>query len=118
MSTSYGTMNDSEGPSQSTMTVVAPCPTNSGHIELQVLPASSSTAARLLPRNTNPDLDDDDDEDASPPSPLGVKLTGYRLLNIVVVFTIGLAKFILSLKGRSITPTGLEYAGGSVLAIL
>jgi len=49
--------------------------------------------------------------------PLG-KLTGYRLLNIVLIFTIGVVKSIISLKSQSITPTGLELAGGSALAAL
>jgi len=119
MTTSYDTQAMEEGPSQSTITVAAPSPTNSGHIEFHVLPVNFSAAAEhiiIIPSNTNAELDDPegDDEDV----PLRVRLTGYRLLNIVVIFTIGVAKLILSLNGQSIAPTGLEYAGGSVLAIL
>jgi len=107
-----------EGPSQSTMTVAAPSPTNSSHVELQVLPISLSAATEHTLSGTNADLDDPEQDGEDAPLPLGVKLTGYRLLNIVVMFTIGVAKFILSLKSQSVTLTGLELAEGSVLAIL
>ncbi|KAH8988348.1 hypothetical protein EDB92DRAFT_1872102 [Lactarius akahatsu] len=40
--------------------------------------------------------------DAAPP-PLGVKLTGYRLLNITI--------------GRSTEPTTLDWVGGALLAV-
>jgi hypothetical protein len=36
--------------------------------------------------------------DATPP-PLGVKLTGYRLLNMTTVFSFGFIKGILTYKG-------------------
>jgi len=78
----------------------------------------SSSAAEPIPSDTNADLDDPEEDDEGDPLPLRVRFTGYRLLNIVVIFTIGVAKLILSLNGQSIAPTGLEYAGGSVLAIL
>jgi|SRR5712671_5624206 len=116
------------GLSQSTTTTTtsplppAPDPsTDFEHIELQALPASFPVATtEPLPGNTNTNADPDDleenDEDAQ--LPLGVKLTGYRLLNLVVIFTIGGAKFILSLQGKSVAPTGLEWAGGTVLAAL
>jgi len=43
-------------------------------------------------------MDDPEESDKDSPLPLGAKLPGYRLLNIVVIFTIGVAKFILSLE--------------------
>jgi len=90
-------------------------------IELQALPALFPIATtEPSPGNTNINTDPDDpeenDEDAQ--LPLGVKLTGYRLLNLVVILTIGVAKFILSLQGQSVAPTGLEWVGGTALAAL
>ncbi|KAH9034190.1 hypothetical protein EDB85DRAFT_1021401 [Lactarius pseudohatsudake] len=54
--------------------------------------------------------------DATPP-PLGAKLTGYRLLNITIVFSFGIAKAILTYKGRSTEPTTLDWVGGALLAV-
>ncbi|KAH9175797.1 hypothetical protein EDB89DRAFT_1847158 [Lactarius sanguifluus] len=51
------------------------------------------------------------------PPPLGAKLTGYRLLNITIVFSFGIAKAILSYKGRSTEPTTLDWVGGALLAV-
>jgi len=52
------------------------------------------------------------------PPPLGVKLTGYRLLNMSVVFTFGMAKAILTYMGRSAMPTTLDWIGGALLAVI
>lgn len=38
-----------------------------------------------------------------------VKLTGYRLLNIGVVFTFGTVKVVLSCLGESVTPNALDW---------
>jgi len=110
------------GPSQST-TTTAPPPTgtNAEHIlvEPQIVSATFPAAAEPPPGNTNAGPDDPtENDDVDAPPPLGFKLSGYKLLNIVVLFTIGVAKFILSLQGHSIAPTGLDWAGGCVLAIL
>ena len=120
MATSYDTQATSmeERPNQSVTTITASWPTNPGHVELQVLPASFPSAAKPIPSDADADLDDPKEDYEDAPLRLGFKLTGYRLLNIVLVFTIGMAKFILSLKGQPITPTGLEWAGGLVLVIL
>ncbi|KAH9956194.1 hypothetical protein BC827DRAFT_1157903 [Russula dissimulans] len=122
MPTSHDTLAMEPGPNQSTTTTTSlPVPTNAEHIlvEPRVVPANFPAATKPPPGKTNADVDDpeEDDEDA-PLLPRRVKFTGYRLLNILVIFTIGLAKFILSLKGQSIAPTVLEWAGGSVLTIL
>ena len=52
------------------------------------------------------------------PPPLGVKLTGYRLLNMSVVFIFGMAKAILTYMGRSAVPTTLDWIGGAFLAVM
>ena len=53
-----------------------------------------------------------------PPPPLGVKLTGYRLLNMSVMFSFFLAKGILTYMGRSVMPTTLDWFSGGVLSVL
>jgi len=105
---------------QSTTTVPLPLDVGHGRVESQVVPASYTPATGLPPGNTNTYLDDPEEDDEAHDAPLSlrVKLTGYRLLNILIIFTIGLAKFILSLNGQSVAPTGLEWAGGSVLTIV
>jgi len=55
--------------------------------------------------------------DATPP-PLGVKLTGYRLSFMTIVFSFGAAKSILAYKGQSIAPTILDWVSGTFLTIL
>ena len=103
-------------PITTTPFTTTPPPAAAQHIELQVLPAALPTTTELPPGNGDPDDPEENEVDAS--LPLGVKLTAYRLLNLVVLLAIGLAKFILSLKGQSIAPSGLEWVGGSVLAAL
>ena len=106
------------GPSQSRTTTTPPPPDveQLEHIELQVLPAALPTTTEPPSGNTDPEDPGENEVDDS--FPLGVKLTAYRLLNLVVMLAFGLAKFILSLKGQSIAPAGLEWVAGSVLAAL
>ncbi|KAI9435757.1 hypothetical protein H4582DRAFT_1968557 [Lactarius indigo] len=56
------------------------------------------------------------DVDAAPP-PLGVNLTGYRLLNMATVFSFGITKGILTYMGQSTAPTTLDWVGGALLAV-
>jgi len=49
--------------------------------------------------------------------PLGVKLTGYRLLNMGVVFVFGLTKAVLTYMGQSAVPTTLDWVSGALLAV-
>jgi hypothetical protein len=51
------------------------------------------------------------------PPPLGVKLTGYRLLNMSVVFVFGITKAILTYMGQSALPTTLDWVSGAFLAV-
>jgi hypothetical protein len=104
------------GPNRSTATTTAPPPPVDADItehdnilaELQVLPATAPTTAE--PPLGNSDQENEGDVQV----PLGVKLTTYRLLNLVVIFAFGLAKFIWSLKGQRAAPTGLEWAVGTI----
>jgi len=50
--------------------------------------------------------------------PLGVKLTGYRLLNMTIVFSFGIIKGILTYMGQSTAPTTLDWVSGALLAVV
>ncbi|KAH9953846.1 hypothetical protein BC827DRAFT_1159035 [Russula dissimulans] len=101
---------------RTTTTTTAPPPTNPAHI----LAPASFPAAEPPHGNTNADPNDSKEDDEDAPLPFGVKPTGSKLINIAVIFSIGVAKFIVSLRGRPNAPTraGLEWVGGLVLAIL
>jgi len=72
----------------------------------------------------NEAADEQDHEDSrattlhDPPPPLGVKLTGYRLLNMSVIFDFCLAKAILTYMGQSVAPTTLDLVAGGVLTVV
>ncbi|KAI0061500.1 hypothetical protein BV25DRAFT_1916862 [Artomyces pyxidatus] len=69
-----------------------------------------------------PDLEAQWDHNASgtnrPRPPLLVKLTGYRLLNMITVLAFGIAKAITSYQGKSTVPTTLDWILGVVLGLL
>ncbi|KAF8260069.1 hypothetical protein EI94DRAFT_1689981 [Lactarius quietus] len=50
--------------------------------------------------------------------PLGVKLTCYRLLNMMTVFSFGIIKGILTYMGQSTAPTTLDWVSGALLAVV
>jgi len=50
--------------------------------------------------------------------PLGVALTGYRLLAIAVTLGVGIPKAILSYRGQSLIPSTLDMVGGTAIAVL
>jgi hypothetical protein len=104
--------------SQSTTTTTAPPLADVEHIELQVLTAASSTTTAPPSRNADPEDPDMEENEVDASFPLGVKLTTYRLLNVVIILAFGLAKFMLSLKGQNIAPVGLDWVAGSVFAAL
>jgi len=108
------------GLSKSTTTALPP--TDADHIlveiDLNEVPASVPTAAQPPLGKTDADLYDTKEDDSDVPLSLGFKLTVFRLLNIIVIFTIGVATFTLFLKGQSIASTRLEWAVEPVLAIL
>jgi hypothetical protein len=93
-----------------------PPPTDIEQVELQVLPAGLPVTIQRPPGSADPDGAEEVEVDT--PLPLGVKLTGYRFLNLTVLLSFGLAKFVLSLQGQSIAPTGLDWVAGSVLAAM
>lgn len=59
----------------------------------------------------------DDLELALSSSERKVKLTGYRLLNIVTIAGFGITKAVLSYRGYSIVPTTLDWLSGVFFAI-
>ena len=63
-----------------------------------------------------PDKDCSVDVDAPPP--LGVELTGYRLVFMATVFCFGTVKIILAYVNQSIAPTTFDWVAGTFLAIL
>ncbi|KAI0263227.1 hypothetical protein BC834DRAFT_323856 [Gloeopeniophorella convolvens] len=99
---------------------VRPEPELAERIELEVLsasdPAPSPIAVELHTHAADPE--NPEANDTGTPPPLGIKLAGYRLLNMIMLIAVGLAKFILSLKGHSATPTGLEWMAGLILAAM
>jgi len=105
------------GPSQPMATTMTAIPSLSTNAQTILDSELEPQALRPLPATEPPpgNINDSEEgyEDAS--LPLGVKLTGYRLINLAVILGIGAAKFVFSLQGYSTAPTGLEWAGGSVL---
>jgi hypothetical protein len=75
-----------------------------------ILPSRTSYSDQGLEDDRPTTLDD-------PPPPLGVKLTGYRLLNMSVVFAFGITKAILTYMGQSVAPTTLDWVAGVLLTI-
>jgi len=71
----------------------------------------------LLGTSSGDDIGDrEQDQIASPP--LGVKLTMYRLLNIVVISAFGISKAVCAYQGQSVAPTTLELVGGTFFAVI
>ena len=62
--------------------------------------------------------DDIGNEEQIASRPLGVKLTMYRLLNIVVILAFGISKAVCAYHGQSVAPTTLELAGGTFFAVM
>jgi hypothetical protein len=89
-------------------------------VELILLPCLLPSSSKSLDRqNIDPEEQDDDrlvDVDATPP-PLGVKLTGCRLVSMTTVLSCGIVKSILAYKGQSIAPTTLDWVAGTSLTV-
>ena len=50
--------------------------------------------------------------------PLRVKLTGYRLVSMATVLSLGTIKTIRTYKGQSIAPTTLDWVSGAFLMVM
>jgi len=76
---------------------------SSSHIQITVEPATEP------PTEQSPE--------AGRP-PLLVKLTGYRLLVVVVTIVLGTAKLVLIYRGQSLAPTWLDFTTAVLLALV
>ena len=73
----------------------------------------------LLPVGTSSGDDiGNEEQDQIASRPLGVKLTMYRLLNIVVISAFGISKAVCAYHGQSVAPTTLELVGGTFFAVM
>ncbi|KAI0273969.1 hypothetical protein BGY98DRAFT_921265 [Russula aff. rugulosa BPL654] len=50
--------------------------------------------------------------------PLGVELTGYRLLTTGVILGVGVPKAVYSYKGLALISTTLDWLAGVILAVI
>ena len=50
--------------------------------------------------------------------PLGVMLTGYRLLTTIVIMSIGIPKAVYSYYGQSLISPSLDWVGGIIITLL
>jgi len=91
-----------------------------GDVELQQFPAYRDSENPEDRRIESDHYDETHftEREEGPSPPLGVKLTGYRLLNIVLIFSIGVAKAVLTYQGKSTAPTTLDWVLGVLLAII
>jgi len=81
---------------------------------------SLSQSVDLAARNSDLEGRDSDclaDKDPTSP-PLGVKLTGYKLLFMTTIFSFGTVKGILTYMGQSIAPNTLDWVSGTLLAVV
>ena len=67
---------------------------------------------------TSPREDNTQDNDDQPTMPLGVELTGYRLLTSGVILGIGIPKAVYSYKGQALISTTLDWLAGVILAFM
>jgi len=87
-------------------------------VSLEMLSSDRSTGLTASDQEEHHDGDNDSaDVDKTPP-PLGVKLTGYRLLNMTTVSSFGITKGILTYLGQSTAPTTLDWVSGTLLAVV
>jgi len=50
--------------------------------------------------------------------PLGIELTGYRILYVAVILGFGSWKAVASYHGQSVMPTTLDWVAGTFLAVV
>ena len=77
-------------------------------------PLRRTSLLLTLPRED----DTQDNDDHQPTMPLGVELTGYRLLTTGVILGIGVPKAVYSYNGQALISTTLDWVGGIILALV
>ena len=77
-------------------------------------PTSLATSSSFTP----PREDNTQSNDHQPTMPLGVELTGYRLLTTGVILGIGVPKAVFSYNGQALISTTLDWLAGVILALM
>ncbi|KAI9511884.1 hypothetical protein F5148DRAFT_1167117 [Russula earlei] len=76
-------------------------------------------ATRIVPREDNAHDDgQEQQEQEQRQAPLGVELTGYRLLTTSVILGIGIPKAVYSYSGQALVSTTLDWVAGVILALV
>ncbi|KAF8481728.1 hypothetical protein DFH94DRAFT_405760 [Russula ochroleuca] len=85
-----------------------------------ILSTEASDTVYDAEQHANPDLREDDRRDNGQKHklPLGVELTGYRLLTTSVILGFGVPKAVYSYNGQSLISTTLDWLAGVVLALV
>ncbi|KAI0281185.1 hypothetical protein BGY98DRAFT_225091 [Russula aff. rugulosa BPL654] len=68
--------------------------------------------------NPNPTEDNTQDNDHQATMPLGVELTGYRLLTTGVILGVGVPKAVYSYNGQALISTTLDWLAGVIFALI
>jgi hypothetical protein len=66
----------------------------------------------------SPIEDNTQDDDHQPTIPLGVELTGYRLLTTVVILGLGVPKAIYSYNGQALISSTLDWLMGILFTLM
>jgi len=85
-------------------------------VERDMSPYSTSLATSSS--FTSPREDYTQANDHQPTMPLGVELTGYRLLTTGVILGIGVPKAVFSYNGQALISTTLDWLVGVILALM
>jgi hypothetical protein len=80
------------------------------------LPRRASSLPSPFPREDN--TQDNDRQRRQATIPLGVELTGYRLLTTGVILGVGVPKAVYSYKGQALISTTLDWLAGVILAVM
>jgi len=80
--------------------------------ELKSLSTAPSPGAVSHDAACTKELDEED------PSPLGSKVTGFRLLNLAAIVGFGVFKAVCVYCGQPLTPTTPEMVGGALLTLM
>ena len=89
-------------------------PDNPSPTVTSVIHCDSTTSSSL----TSPRVNNTQENGHQAKMPLGVELTGYRLLTTVVTLGVGIAKAVYSYKGQALISTSLDWVGGVILALM
>ena len=81
-------------------------------------PFRRTSVVRTPTLPTSPREDNTQDNDHQPTMPLGIELTGYRLLTTGVILGVGIPKAVYSYKGQALISTSLDWVAGVVLAVM